>query len=116
MAYLYSFLIAGGACLIAQIIFDKTKLTPGHIVSIFVIIGVVLSFCNVYDLILDIAPGGGSILITNYGHLLYSSGLKGLKENNNLLNGIMTLMASSSATLAFAIFMGFLCSLVKGHE
>lgn len=115
MAYLYSFLIAGGICLIAQIIYDKTKLTPGHIVSIFVILGAVLSFFNIYEWILEIAPGGGGILITNYGHLLYSSSLKGLQEHN-LLHALMGMFSSSSATLAFAIFMGFLCSLLKNHD
>lgn len=115
MEYLFSFLIAGGVCLIGQVIFDRTKLTPGHIVSIFVILGVILSFSTAYDYILKIAPGGGSILITNYGHLLYSSGLKGLKEGN-LLTAIMNLMASSSATLSFAILMGFICSLFKSNE
>lgn len=115
MEYLYSFLFVGGICLIGQIIFDKTKLTPGHIVSLFVVLGAVLSFFGVYDLILKYIPGGGSILITNYGHLLYSSGLEGLKEGT-LLNAFMKLMASSSATLSFAIFMGLLCSLVKRHE
>lgn len=115
MQYLYSFLIAGGFCLLGQIIFDKTKLTPGHIVSIFVTVGVVLSFFGWYEPLLEFAPGGAGILITNYGHLLYSSGLAGLKEGN-LLNAFMEMMASSSATLAFTIFMGFLCSLVKHHE
>lgn len=115
MVYLWSFLFAGGICLVGQILYDKTKLTPGHIVSIFVVLGAALSFFHVYDMILEVAPGGARILITNYGHLLYSSGLEGLKEGT-LLNAMMRLMASSSATLAFAIFMGFLCSLFRHHE
>lgn len=115
MEYLYSFLFVGVICLIGQIIFDKTKLTPGHIVSLFVVIGAILSFFGLYDKILEYIPGGGSILITNYGHLLYSSGLEGLKEGT-LLNAFMKLMASSSATLSLAVFMGFICSLVKHHE
>lgn len=115
MEYLYSFLFVGFICLIAQIIFDKTKLTPGHIVSFCVVLGVVLSFFGIYDYLLKYLPGGAAILITNYGHLLYSSGLEGLNEGT-LLNAFMNLMAKSSATLSFAIFMSLICSLVTKHE
>lgn len=115
MSYLLSFLIAGTICFIGQIIYDKTKLTPGHIVSILVVLGVVLSFFGIYEKVLKIAPGGAGILIINFGHLLYSSGLEGL-ENGTILNALMNLLKSSSATLAFTIFIGFLCSLVGHHE
>lgn len=115
MQYLLSFLFVGVSCVIGQILFDKTKLTPGHIVSIFVIFGAILSFFGLYDYISEYASGGASILITNYGHLLYSSGVEGLKEGT-LLNSLMNMMKSSSSTLVFVIFMGFVCSLVKRHE
>ena len=91
MSYLLSFLFAGIVCFIGQIIYDKTKLTPGHIVSILVIIGVVLSFFGIYQKVLDAAPGGAGILIINFGHLLYSSGLEGL-ENGTILNALMNLL------------------------
>ena len=115
MEYILSFLIAGGVCFIGQVVYDKTKFTPGHIVSFLVCIGVVLSFFGIYEKLIDIAPGGASILITNYGNLLYSSGLEGL-ENGTILNAFMNLMTSSSATLSFTILMGFLCSLVGHHD
>ena len=35
MNFLNAFLFAGFACAIAQIILDNTKLTPGHITSIY---------------------------------------------------------------------------------
>lgn len=115
MEYLYSFLFVGVICLIGQILFDKSKLTPGHIVSMFVVIGVILSFLGVYDILLKYIPGGASVLITNYGHLLYSSGLNGLSKNNSLLDALMELLANSSSTLSMTIFMGFLCSIVTKH-
>ena len=39
MLLINSFLFFGLICLIAQIILDNTKLTPGHITSMFVVIG-----------------------------------------------------------------------------
>ena len=114
MEYLFSFLIAGGVCFLAQVIYDKTKLTPGHIVTILVCLGVILSFFNLYDELIKIAPGGSGILITNYGNLLYSSGLEGLKKEGNMLHALMSLLSSSSATLSFTVIVGFFASLI-GH-
>jgi stage V sporulation protein AE len=48
---LLSFLFCGAICLIAQIILDNTKLTPGHITSIFVVLGALLDTFNIYDII-----------------------------------------------------------------
>ena len=44
---LLSFLFCGAICLIAQIILDNTKLTPGHITSIFVVLGALLDTFNI---------------------------------------------------------------------
>lgn len=44
MIYIYSFLFTGFVCLIGQLILDNTKLTPGHITSIFVVVGSALVF------------------------------------------------------------------------
>ena len=42
MLFINSFLFCGFVCLIAQVILDNTKLTPGHITSIFVVVGAFL--------------------------------------------------------------------------
>ena len=49
MTYLYAFLFAGIVCLIGQIILDNTKLMPGHITSLFVVIGAALDIFSIYD-------------------------------------------------------------------
>ena len=54
---LYSFLFCGLICVIAQLILDNTKLTPGHITSIFVVIGSFLDTFSIYDKIVEIVGG-----------------------------------------------------------
>ena len=39
MIYLNAFIFAGIVCALAQVILDTTKLTPGHITVIFVVVG-----------------------------------------------------------------------------
>ena len=49
MIYFNAFIFSGLVCLIGQIILDNTKLTPGHITSLFVVIGSFLDTFNIYD-------------------------------------------------------------------
>ncbi len=66
----YSFLFCGIVCLIAQLILDNSKLTPGHITSIFVVLGSFLDVFNIYDMIVEVVGGGAMVPITSFGHQL----------------------------------------------
>ena len=70
MIYLYSFLFCGFVCMLGQIILDNTKLTPGHITTIFVIVGAFLDIFGIYDKIVLMAGGGALVPITSFRHLL----------------------------------------------
>ena len=49
MIYFNAFIFSGLVCLLGQIILDNTKLTPGHITSIFVVVGTFLDVFDIYD-------------------------------------------------------------------
>ena len=53
MVYIYGFLFCGTCCAVAQLIFEKTKLTPGHITSLFVVLGSLLECLNIYDFLME---------------------------------------------------------------
>ena len=63
-----SFIFAGTVCLIAQLIKDNTKLTSGHITSIFVSIGAFLGFLGIYDKLIKYFGGGAQVVITSFGN------------------------------------------------
>lgn len=110
MRFLLAFLFAGLACAVAQIILDNTKLTPGHITSIYTVAGSFLSFLGCYDKIISKFGSGATILISNFGHSLYSSALNGYYEDGFL--GIFTQMLSkSSAVITGAIVCAFIVAL-----
>ena len=75
MYLINSFLFCGFICLIAQIILDNSKLTPGHITSMFVVIGAFLDIFNIYDEIIKIVGGGALLPITSFGHSLIHGAL-----------------------------------------
>lgn len=102
MIYLNAFLVVGTICLIGQIIMDHTKLTNGHITSIFVVIGVVLGFLGLYDNIAEYSKVGSSIPITSFGNMLYKACIEGF-ENGGFLGMLTNLLTTTSAGICSAI-------------
>ena len=49
MTFFYAFIFCGTVCMISQLILDNTKLTPGHVTSLFVVIGAFLDIFGIYD-------------------------------------------------------------------
>lgn len=109
--YLYSFLFCGGICVIAQIILDNTKLTAGHITSIFVVLGCLLDVFNIYDKIILAVGGGALVPITSFGHLLIHGALKRTVEFGfaGIPMGIFDLTA---AGVTSAILFSFIFALI----
>lgn len=110
MIYLYSFLFSGLICLIGQIILDNTKLTPGHITSIFVVAGSFLDIFSVYDKIVQYVGAGALVPITSFGHLLTHGAM--MKANDVGFIGIaMGMFDFTASGITSAIFFAFILSL-----
>ena len=110
MIYLYSFLFAGLVCLIGQIILDNTKLTPGHITSLFVIVGSFLDTFSIYDKIVRIVGGGALVPITSFGHLLIH-GAMAKAARYGFIGLAMGMFDFTASGITSAIFIAFLFSL-----
>lgn len=107
MNYLYSFLFVGFICLIGQIILDNTKLTAGHITSIFVVIGAFLDIFNIYDSIINVVGAGAMVPITSFGHSLIHGAIAKANEVGlvGILSGMFDLTATGiSSALIFSFF------------
>ena len=110
MIYLLSFIFCGTICLIGQILLDKTSLTPGHITTLFVVIGCFLDVFGIYDKFILMFGAGASVPITSFGHLLIHGAMKGALDNGyiGLLSGIFSLTASGiSAAIVFSFIFSF---------
>lgn len=111
MIYLNAFLLSGFVCLIAQIILDNTKLTAGHITSLFTVLGAVLSFWGIYPCLIKHAGAGATILIMNFGNMLYQSGYEGL-INEGFIGIFTNLLTKSSLAIVSVIFFSFIFTLI----
>lgn len=111
MKFLLAFLFAGLVCGIAQIIADNTKLTPGHITSLFTVFGAILSFFGIYEKLIDIFGAGATVLISNFGYTLYSAGYSGYL-NNGWLGVFSHLLDKSGLAIVSVIIFSFVFALI----
>jgi len=79
MEFLKAFIIGGLLCVIAQILIDKTKLTPARILVSYVVAGVIISGVGLYEYLVNFAGSGATVPISGFGHTL----AKGVREAVN---------------------------------
>ena len=111
MIYVNSFLFCGIVCLISQIILDNTKLTPGHVTTLFVIIGAFLDIFGIYDKFVLYCGAGALLPITSFGHLLVHGAMDMANDIGpiGLAYGIFNL---TSAGISIALVCAFTLSLI----
>ncbi len=111
-----AFAVGGGICLVGQILIDITKLTPGRILVLFVVSGVVLTAVGVYEPIVEWAGAGATVPLTGFGYLMANGVETAIKEQG--VRGIITgALTSSSGGITAAILCGLIASfLAKPKE
>ena len=106
-----SFWVGGLFCAIAQILIDKTKLTPARIMVSYVVAGVILTAFRIYEPLVEFAGGGATVPIIGFGYTLAKGAEKAVKAKG--IWGALSGGATAAATgISAAIFFGFLCSLI----
>ena len=111
MIYLNAFLFCGFICLIGQVILDNTKLTPGHITTIFVVVGTFLDSFDIYDKVVLWAGGGALVPIASFGHLLIHGAMDTV-NNFGVMGLFMGMFDLTSSGIVAAIIFSFFFSLI----
>lgn len=107
MNYLSAFLFSGIACLLAQLILDNTKLTPGHVTSIFTVLGAFFGFLGLYDDFISFAGAGATTIISNFGYVLYKGAYLGFQDQG-IIGLFSELLSFSSCAIVGAVLFSFL--------
>ena len=105
-----AFVLGGFICVIAQILIDKTKLTPARILVSFVVFGVFLGAVGFYKPLFEIFGCGISIPLIGFGGNI-ASGVKDIVDKEGFLGVFKGALSSSSAGLSVALISGLLASL-----
>ena len=107
MSILYTFIFSGVICLIAEIILNLSKLTPGHVTTLFSISGAILGFFGIYNKLINKFHMGATILISNFGNSLYNAGLIGY-EKNGIIGIFENIFSKSSLVISSTIIFSFI--------
>ena len=111
MQYLLSFFIGGLLCVIAQILIDKTKLTPARILTGYVVAGTILSAVGLYEPLVKFASAGATVPLTGFGHTIITSVQKAIDQYGII--GIFTGGLSGTAGgITAAVFFSALADML----
>ena len=114
MNYVWAFVIGGLFCVIAQILIDRTKLTPARILVLYVVAGVFLGAVGLYAPIVEFAGAGATTPLTGFGYLI-AKGTKKAVEEQGLLGAFTGGLTAAAGGIAAALVFGYLaCLIAKG--
>ena len=109
---LWAFLIGGFFCVIAQVLIDKTKLTPARILVCYVVAGVFLGAVGIYRPLVELAGAGATTPLTGFGCLIFK-GPKAAVEQKGLLGaftgGLGAAAGGTAAALCFGLLAAAIC-------
>ena len=111
MEYLKAFLVGGLLCVIAQILIDRTKLTPARILVIYVVVGVILGGIGLYEPLVSFAGAGATTPLTGFGYLI-SKGVREAVDEKGLLGALTGGLTAASGGIAAALVFGYLACLI----
>lgn len=111
LTYLKAFAAGGALCAVGQILIDKTKLTPARILSTYVVVGVLLGACGVYEPFAKWAGAGATVPLTGFGSLL-AKGVRRAVAEKGVLGAFTGGFTAGAAGIAAAVFFGLIVALI----
>lgn len=109
---LWAFLLGGLLCAVAQVLIDRTKLTPARILVGYVVAGVVLGAVGLYGPLAEIAGAGATTPLSGFGYLISKGVRQAVDEKGALgiFTGALTAAAGgTAAALCFGLIAAWIC-------
>lgn len=112
MDYVWAFVVGGAFCVIAQILIDKTKLTPARILVSYVVAGVILGAIGLYKPLVEFAGAGATTPLTGFGYLIYR-GVREAIDERGLLGALTGGLTAAAGGTTAAICFGYIAALIS---
>ena len=110
-ALLKAFAVGGLFCAFAQILIDRTRLTPARILTGYVAVGVLLGAVGLYKPLVDFAGSGASVPLTGFGYLI-SKGVREAVDEKGLIGALTGPLTAAAGGTAAALLAGLVSSLL----
>ena len=112
MELVWAFVFGGLFCVVAQILLDKTMLTPARILVGYVVAGVILGGIGWYAPLAEFAGAGATVPLTGFGNLIATGIRKAVDEKGAI--GILTGgLTAASGGITAALLFGTLASFIS---
>lgn len=111
MDYIKAFMVGGIICMLVQILLDRTKLMPGRVMVMLVVLGSILGFLGLYEPFAHWAGAGATVPLCGFGNTLWKGISKAMSEDGAL--GIFKGGFTASAVgISGALIFGYLGSVI----
>ena len=111
LGYITAFAVGGAFCVIAQVLIDKTKLTPARILVSYVVAGVILGGVGLYEPLVKFAGGGATTPLTGFGYTI-AKGVKEAVDKEGLIGVLKGGLTATAGGITAALFFGFIAALI----
>ena len=115
MQYIQAFIMGGAICAVAQVLIDKTKLTPARILVGCVVLGVILTGLGLYQPLVDWGGAGATVPLLGFGYSL-AKGVQAGVAQDGLLGAFTGGVTGAGGGIAAAIVFGCLFALLSKPE
>ncbi len=110
LKFVFAFLVGGVLCVIAQILIDKTKLTPARILVAYVVGGVLLTAIGLYEPLVNFAGNGATTPLTGFGYSL-AKGVEKAVDEKGLVGVLTGGLTGTAGGITAAMLFGLLASI-----
>ena len=113
--YLWAFAVGGLLCAIAQVLLDKTTLTPARILVGYVVAGVILGAVGIYGPLAELAGAGATTPLTGFGYLI-AKGVRAAVDEKGLLGALTGGISAASGGISAALCFGYIAALIARRK
>ncbi len=110
LPFVRAFIVGGLFCVVAQVLIDKTKLTPARILVGYVVAGVLLGAVGLYEPLAEFAGAGATTPLTGFGHLI-AKGVREAVREKGLLGALVGPLTAAAGGTAAALVAGYVTAL-----
>ena len=111
VSLLKAFLVGGLLCVIAQVLIDKTAMTPARILVLYVSLGVALTAIGVYGPLVSFAGCGATTPLLGFGYSL-AEGVKKAVDERGLVGALTGGLTGTAGGITSALLFAYLASLI----
>ena len=111
LGLLKAFAVGGVFCLIAQILIDKTAITPAKILVLYVTAGIFLTALGLYEPLVDFAGCGATTPLTGFGYSL-AKGVRKAVDETGIFGALTGGFTGTAAGICAAIPFGYIFTLI----